>query len=289
MIPLKFIEIEAKSALHELKRRGLPYKYDLNIYRGCSNGCKYCYATSSHKYLENKDFEKDIYIKKNIAQVLDQELSAKGWQKDIINIGGVCDSYQAIEKETELMRDVLKVMIKHKNPVIISTKSDLILRDLDLIDTLAKDTYVNIAFSITSKDNKLASILEPGASTPESRFKALTQVAKTNATTGFHFMPILPFIADDEETLEQLVLWAAEANVDYMLSGMLYLTGGIKKRYFSFIKEKYPQFLDAYKELYPKGGADKKYKSKIHNFLGEMRSKYNVNNSYSKFLPKNKN
>jgi DNA repair photolyase len=284
---MNLIEIESKSALHQLKRRGLPYKYDLNIYRGCSNGCKYCYATSSHKYLGNKDFEKDIYIKKNIAQVLDQELSAKGWHKDIINIGGVCDSYQEIEKETELMRDVLKVMIKHKNPVIISTKSDLILRDMDLIDTLAKDTYVNIAFSITSKDKKLASKLEKGASTPESRFKALSQVAKTNANTGFHFMPILPFVADDDETLEQLVMWAATADVDYMLSGMLYLTGGIKKRYFSFLKKEYPQFLDAYKKLYPQGGANKDYKSKIHNLLGKIRKKYDVNNSYSKFLPKN--
>jgi len=284
---LKFTEIEVKSGLHELKRRGLPYKYDLNIYRGCTNGCKYCYATSSHKYLGNKDFEKDIYVKRNIAQVLDEELCAKGWQKDIINIGGVCDSYQHVEKDTKLMRDVLKVMIKHKNPVIISTKSNLILRDLDLIDNLAKETYVNIAFSITSCDEKLASKLEPGASSPESRFKSLSEVAKTNATTGFHFMPILPFIADDEETLEQLVSWAAEAKVDYMLSGMLYLTGGIKKRYFSFIEKEYPEFLDAYVNLYPKGGADKNYKSKIHNFLGKMRKKYDVNNSYAKFLPKN--
>lgn len=283
---MKLIEIESKSALHQLKRRGLPYKYDLNIYRGCSNGCKYCYAASSHKYLENKDFEKDIYVKTNIAQVLDLELSAEGWEKDIINIGGVCDSYQYAEKSTNLMREVLKVMIKHKNPVIISTKSDLILRDLDLIDNLAKDTYVNIALSITSRDTKLASQLEPGASSPESRFKALAQIAKTNAYTGFHFMPILPFIADDEETLEHLVYWAAEAKVDYMLSGMLYLTGGIKKRYFAFIEDEYPELLDAYKQLYPKGGADKNYKSKIHNFLGEMRAKYNVNNSYSKFLPK---
>lgn len=76
---MKKVEIEAKSALHELKRRGLSYKYDLNIYRGCSNGCKYCQAISSHKYLRNQNFEKDIYVKKNIAQVLDQELSAKGW------------------------------------------------------------------------------------------------------------------------------------------------------------------------------------------------------------------
>lgn len=217
---------------------------------------------------------------------MDKELSAKGWQKDIINIGGVCDSYQQVEEENKLMRDVLKVMIKHKNPVIISTKSDLILRDLDLIDTLAKDTYVNIAFSITSCNPKLASLLEPGASLPENRYKALSEIAKTNANTGFHLMPILPVIADDEETLEQLVFWAAEAKVDYMLSGMLYLTGGIKKRYFSFIKEEYPDLLEAYKKLYPKGGADKTYKSKIHTFLGNMRKKYNVNNNYSKFLPK---
>lgn len=283
---MKAIEIEAKSALHKLKRRGLPYKYDLNIYRGCSHGCKYCYGESSHKYLGNTDFNKEIYVKSNIIEVLERELYSSKWKGDIINIGGVCDSYQSIENNYKLMRDILKLMIKYKNPIIISTKSNLILRDLDLIDELAKHTYVNIALCITSSNDDVSKKVEPGASLPVERFRALSEISKTKANTALHMMPILPFLADDEDTLETLVKWAKESEVDYMLTGMLYLTGGIKKRYLSFIKEDYPKYYVPYCRLYPKGGADKDYKSKIHGFLAEMRKKYNVNNKYSKSLPK---
>ncbi|MGF7059512.1 SPL family radical SAM protein [Brassicibacter mesophilus] len=279
-------EIEAKSALNELKRRGLPYKYDLNIYRGCSNGCKYCYAESSHKYLGSDSFQSEIFVKTNIADELEKTLSSPNWNKDIINIGGVCDSYQGVEKKYKIMRDILKIMIKYKNPIIISTKSDLILRDLDLIDELASYTYVNVALSITSINNDISKKVEPGASLPIDRLKALSEVGTTKAHTGFHLMPILPFLCDDEHSLESMVKWASEAKVDYMLTGMLYLTCGIKKRYLSFINEHYSEYYDRYCKLYPKGGADKIYKSRIHQFLSKMRQKYNVNNQYSKFLPR---
>ncbi len=284
---MKAKEIETKSALHKLKRHGLPYKYDLNIYRGCSHGCKYCYAASSHKYLGNKDFESEIYVKSNIVEVLERELDSANWKGDIINIGGVCDSYQMLEEDYQLMRDVLNLMIRYKNPVIISTKSNLILRDLDLIDELASHVYVNIAICITSCDDNITKNVEPGASSPLDRFKVLCDISKTKAYTGFHLMPILPFLSDSENTLEILVKWAGQAKADYMLTGMLYLTGGIKKRYLSFIKNVYPDYYEQYCKLYPKGGANKKYKNKIHGFLAKMRDKYNVNNNYSKFLPKN--
>ncbi|MTI65374.1 MAG: radical SAM protein [Firmicutes bacterium] len=284
---LGIVENKAKSALHKLKRRSLPYKYDLNVYRGCSHGCKYCYAESSHKYLTKKNFNKDIYVKSNISDILEKELSSPNWNNEIINIGGVCDSYQNIEKDYQLMREILKLMIKYKNPVIISTKSNLILRDLDLIDKLANLTYVNIAMCITSSNSNVSKRVEPGASLPKERYKALCEISKSKAFTGFHLMPILPFLADDKDSLETLVKWASQAKADYMLTGMLYLTGGIKKRYLSFIKDTYPEYLESYSTLYPKGGANKDYKSKIHNFLKSMRNKYNVNNSYSIFLPKN--
>lgn len=277
-------EIYSKSALYKLNRRGLPYKYDLNIYRGCTHNCKYCYAVKSHKYMGSNEFSKDIFVKKNIAELLDQELAAPGWTGNVINIGGVCDSYQHVEKKYQLMRDVLKVMIKYKNPVVISTKSDLIIRDFDLIEELSHSTLVNIAVCITTCDGKISEKVEPGASLPGSRVDVLKELSRTQAYTGFHFMPILPFLSDDNNSLEQLVRWASEAEVSYMLSGFLYLTGGIKKRYLDFIKKEYPDLYTAYLDLYPRGGADKGYKNRVHTYLALMRKKYNVNNNYSSFF-----
>ncbi len=89
---MKYIETQAKSAIYALKKKALPYKYDLNIYRGCAHGCKYCYAPKSHKYVTDKKFDEEIFVKTNIVELLEKDLSNPGYQKDIINIGGVINT-----------------------------------------------------------------------------------------------------------------------------------------------------------------------------------------------------
>lgn len=265
-----------KAALHPLKRRGLPYKYDLNAYMGCEHRCRYCYIKN--------DF--GVVGKANLAEVLDRELSDPSWQGDIINLGGSCDNYQPAEATASLMPAVWEVLIRHQNPVIISTKSDLILRDFELIDKLAASTYVNVAACITATNDQVAAAVEPGAVLPAKRLRVLKEFGPSHAYTGLHVLPILPLLADDEETLETLVGMASEAQVSYMMTGMLYLTGGIKQRYLSFLQAYYPEYYDQYQELYPRGGALPQYKQKVHAYLAAMREKYKVNSSYSKFLPR---
>ncbi len=273
---MKYTESNVKEALHKLNRKGLPYKYDLNLYRGCHHGCKYCYGVKSHQYLGKQNFYKDILVKKNIAEVLDKQLSSPKWKRETINLGGVCDSYQPIEKDQKLMRDVLKVLIKHKNPIVLSTKSDLILRDLDLLDELSHSAKVNVAICMTSVDSLLSQKIEPGASLPRARFNALKTLGQTGVTTGLHVMPIIPILADSHHTLEALVSLAHQAEVDYMLPGILYLSGGIKNRFYDFLALEYPYTLNAYARLYERGSANKHYKSGIHTFIKEMKTKYNV-------------
>ena len=272
----QYNEIEVKQALHPLKRRGLPYNYDLNIYRGCGHNCQYCYAKKSHQYLQSSNLAEEVFVKVNIANLLDRQLSVSTWKGETINLGGVCDSYQPIEATYQLMPEVLKVLIKHKNPIVISTKSDLILRDIALIEELAHHTTVQIAMCITSINDEVSKNVEPGASLPVDRLKALTELSKTKAITGLHTFPILPFLADDEETLETLVRWTAESNASYMMPAMLYMTGGIKKNYMTFIKSIYPKHYADYLRIYQKGSADKEYKSKIHGCIKRMREKYHV-------------
>lgn len=279
------VKMDVQQALHKLNKRGLPYQYDLNIYRGCTHGCKYCYAFQSQSYLRDRGQEEDVFVKANIVEVLERELASPTWKKEIINIGGVCDSYQPCEASYQLMPAILRLMIKYKNPIIISTKSNLILRDLELIDELASHTYVNIPVCITSVNPEISQKVEPGASSPEERFRTLKELGHTRAYTGLHVMPILPLLADDRETLETLARWAHEADVSYMLTGILYLTGGIRKRYLSFIEKEFPEYYDVYVALYPKGSANQEYKGRIHTLFDEMKRKYQVNTSYAIFLP----
>lgn len=276
-------EIICTSALNKLKRK-IPYGWDLNIYRGCSHNCKYCYAIYSHEFIGEQDFSK-VFAKINIAELLDKELSNPKWNREIINIGGVTDSYQIAEEKMKIMPQVLKVLIKHKTPAIISTKSDLILRDFDLIAELSKLTYVNVASTITTMNEDDRKKIEPYGSPSMDRFKMLKEFRKTNASVGLHTMPIIPYITDSYSNIESLCTEARASNVHYMLPGTLYLRGATRKVFFEFIKDQYPDKYENMKILYKTGGADKSYKGKLNDeIVNPLREKYRISNSYIKPL-----
>jgi len=274
-------KITCLSALNKLKRK-IPYGWDLNIYRGCKHECKYCYAIYSHDYLGENNFSK-VFVKTNIVEQLEKELSKKTWEREVVNIGGVTDSYQVAESEYKLMPEIIKILIKYKTPAIISTKSDLILRDYDLIAQLAQITYVNIASTITTTDEKISKNIEPNCSTSEERFNILSEFRKTNASVGLHTMPIIPYLTDTLFNIESLCYEANKANVHYMLPGVMYLRGATRKVFFDFIHDTYPEHYEKLKNLYKKGGADKLYKDKLYKeIVNPMRDKYGISKSYIK-------
>lgn len=305
-----FEEIKVKKALNRIDKSSritLPFHWDLNIYRGCEHGCNYCYAMYSHSYLEEKekfaflegDFEKKsclsseerdcaffqkIYVKTNVAEALEKQLAARSWKKEVINIGGVCDSYQPAEAKYGLMRKVLALMIKYRNPVTISTKSDLILRDYDLLSELAELTSVNVAVTVTTMDEKLSSLLEPFASSPEKRFLVMRAFKSTAAVTGLHMMPILPFLTDSPQNLEQIMSLAAECEVDYALPGILYLRGETRKHFFDFLELNFPELVGPYNKLYAKGGDDRAYKAELYGMLRSLLEKYHLSGDYMKSM-----
>jgi DNA repair photolyase len=289
-------EMQVAKALNKIKatsRITLPFRWDLNIYRGCEHGCHYCYAIYSHSYLEEKGnfshlldrecaFFQIICVKTNIVEALEKQLGAKSWKKEVINIGGVCDSYQPAEANYGLMRKVLALMIEYKNPITISTKSELILRDYDLFLELAELTYANIAVTVTTMDEKLSSILEPAASSPEKRFAVLRAFKNIASSTGLHIMPILPYLTDSPQNLEQILSLAAECKVDYVLPGILYLRGETRKHFFNYLKSNFPEFLDSYHRLYSKSGVDRTYKAELYGTLKLLMEKYNLSGDYMK-------
>lgn len=278
---VNIIEVKTQSGLNKLKRR-IPYGWDLNIYRGCAHNCRYCYAMYSHEYLQDDDFHENIYVKTNIVEKLEEDLRRSSWKREIVNIGGVTDSYQPCEADYKIMPEVLKLLIRYKTPAIISTKSDLVLRDYDLIDELSRLTYINIASTITTTDESIRELIEPGAAPSAKRFAMLKAFRNTNASVGLHVMPIIPFVTDSFENVDSLCSSAAEANVHYMLTGTLYLRGKTRKSFFDFIQTQMPHLLGSLQTLYSKGSAGKDYKDKLYAMVNALRSEYKVSSSYSK-------
>ena len=278
------VTVQCKTAANRVKGR-FPYRWDLNIYRGCEHGCRYCFALYTHNYLENRRagcFFSTIYKKENIAEQLERQLASPAWKGEIINLGGVTDNYQPWEAENGLMKEVLEVLIKYRNPCIISTKSDLILRDYELIDRLSRMTYVNIASTITCVDEKLAAELEPGAVSPDRRFAMLKEFAKTNASTGVHFMPLIPYLTDNTANLEGLYEGAVSCGAKYLLPGYLNLKGPTREAFFEYLFKYRPHLLEPINRLFTEKNAYKEYRIPKYREIRQVAEKYKMPSNYMK-------
>jgi len=267
-------EISAKSALHSIPSGNYPYSWDMNIYRGCSHRCVYCFANYTHSYLNSKNFFDDIFVKTNIAELFEKEIASLSWKTEPICICGVTDCYQPIEETYKIMPKILGSLIKHKNPALIVTKSDLILRDIKLIEELAKLTTINIATTITTMDEALAKHLEPGAPTPEKRMKVLAKMKDIGCETTLLLMPILPRITDSKENLEQIFANAKECCIDNIYSSMLYLRGQTKENVMSFLKDFSQPIFEEYSKIFRKVYAPKQERMAVYHIIKILRKKY---------------
>jgi len=277
---MKVHEITCSNALNKINGR-LPFHWDLNSYRGCTHACQYCYAMYSHRYLGSDNFFTDIYVKTNIVERLEAVLSKPNWQKPIINIGGITDSYQPLEQQYQLMPEILKLCIKYQNPVIISTKSDLILRDIELIAALAEITYVNIACTVTCMNENIRQKLEPNSASSLQRLEVLTKFRSTKASIGLHVMPIIPYLTDDHDNIDSLFSSAAKINVDYVLPGILYLRGNTRDHFLNFMQVNFPDIYPKLRYLYEHKEVKSQYKQNIYSMINQLRDQYQLPYDYS--------
>ncbi len=191
----------ARSVITRNQSPDIPFDQSLNPYRGCEHGCSYCFARPSHAYLDlspGLDFETKIYAKTNAPEVLRRELSKRGYQPSPISLGINTDAYQPAERRLQLTRRILEVLAETKHPVSLITKNALIERDLDLLAPMARERLVHVYLSITTLDNSLSSRLEPRASAPHSRLKAVKRLSEAGVPVGVMFAPVIPWVNDHE-------------------------------------------------------------------------------------------
>jgi len=237
--------IEAKSILSKLKTKDTWFgiTYNMNLYRGCQHGCIYC-DTRSECYGIN-DISV-ISIKKNALDLLTKELPAKKRNKATIGTGSMNDPYMPIEKELQLTRKALQIIVEQKFPVHVITKSNLVERDADILQDISK-TYSAVSFTITTADDSLSQKIETHAPPTSERFKAMKLLAEKGIYTGITLMPILPFINDTKENITTIVKQAHDSGASYILPmfGLTLRKGsreyfyGTLDKYFAGFKEKY--------------------------------------------------
>lgn len=177
------------------------FMYGLNSYRGCEHGCAYCFARPYHEYLgwsSGLDFETKIMVKLRAPELLRRELSAKRWQPQPIAMSGVTDCYQPAERQFKLTRACLEVCAELRHPIFIITKNALVTRDLDVLAELARYQCIAVHVSVTTLDADLAGRMEPRASRPQARLRAIEELARAGVPVGVMVAPVIPGLTDHE-------------------------------------------------------------------------------------------
>jgi len=224
--------------------------------------------------MNSSNFFDEIYVKKNIVECFEKQISSKRWKRTTVNIGGVTDSYQPAEKQYKIMPEILKLCIKYKVPISLSTKSKLILRDFDLFAELAAVVPVDIACTITTVNENIRKLIEPNASSIKDRFNNLKEFSKTNVNTGIFIMPIIPELTDSYENLNALFKTAKENKVNYAITSVLNLRGETKTNFFNFVKGKLPHLYNKIKAHYKGSYADSAYKKHLYCILNKIENLY---------------
>ena len=285
---VEYFELPTRRFLNRTSER-MPFQWTINPYRGCEFGCVYCYARYTHEFMELDGvaaFERKIFAKQFVAASLAAELR-KISRKDWIAIGTATDPYQPAEKRFEVTRDILKVFAAGRGRRLsVTTKSDMVLRDLDLFQEIARANVFHVNFTLTTMDEKLARLLEPRAPRPELRLAAARQLAEAGIQVGVFPNPIMPLLTDSEESLDAVGRAAAEAGATFLGGGPLFLKPCAKQVFLPFVERHFPRLAPEYARLYRTGAFLRgESAERIRERLNRVRGRHGLRDSPIEYTP----
>lgn len=275
------IEIRAKSILNQVPGAShVPFEWTINPYRGCAHACRYCFARSTHNYLDldsGYDFDSKIVVKVNAGNLLRKELASPRWTGAPIAMGTNTDPYQRAEGQYQLMREILSALRDRANPFSILTKGTLILRDIDLITQAAEVTAVSIAVSIGSIDEGIWRAVEPGTPAPLRRLDVVRRFADAGVGCSVLMAPILPGLTDSDERIEETVAALADAGAASITPLVLHLRPGAREWYREWLRVEHPDLLSMYARLYGDGAyVPKSYQREVLAKVREAKRRHGV-------------
>jgi DNA repair photolyase len=246
-------EVRAKSILTRAPA-GM-FEWTMSLYRGCTVGCRYCYARRRHPHLgfdAGLDFDTQIVVKVNAAELLRRELTAG--RSGRIAVGANADCYQRVEGRYRLMPGVLAALTEHRASFVVATKNTMVLRDKDLLARAAEVAPVTVAVSISTLDRELAAAIEPGAPPPDKRIELCLSLASAGVPTAVMLAPIVPFLSDSPAGLRAAVRAAADVGATYLDADVLNLRPGAREWFLTWLADHHPGLVPRYRALYA-GGA----------------------------------
>jgi DNA repair photolyase len=278
---VEYFTLAAKSLLNRcVSNRNLPFTWTINPYRGCEFACKYCYARYTHEFMEMRDgagFERKIYVKQHTAELLRRELR-RVKPGESISLGTATDPYQPAERRYEITRGILEEFARHRGFGLgIVTKSNLIVRDLDLLREVSRNNALSIHITVTTLNVELARILEPRAPRPDLRIDAVRKLTEAGLTVGVSCSPVLPGITDAPGDLEAIVRAAATAGARHIFAGPLFLKPCSAAVFLPFLEQTFPHLVENYREHYrDRSFLPPSYGKRVAQLIASFRQKYGI-------------
>jgi DNA repair photolyase len=283
----EYFLLPVKSILNRCESNRVPFEWTINPYRGCEFACKYCYARYTHEYMEidGGEFEKKIFVKQDAAGLLARDVTQKysyeskasGYtQAEHIAIGTATDPYQPAEREYGVTRACLEELAKRGGlSISIITKSDQVVRDIDLLKAIAAKSALSVNITVTTLKPRLARLLEPRAPRPDLRLAAVKKLREAGINVGVSASPLVPGITDGAGELEAVAEAAKLAGAQWFFSGVLFLMPASARTFLPFIQAKFPKLAKQYQEWYGKNGyAPEDYRKQISERVLRIRQKY---------------
>jgi DNA repair photolyase len=278
---VEYFTIESKSLLNRcVSGRAMPFEWTINPYRGCEFACKYCYARYTHEFMEMRDgvdFERKIYVKQHAAGLLRHELR-RVKPGESIALGTATDPYQPAERRYEVTRGILEEFSRHRGYELgIVTKSNLVVRDLDQLQAVARSNKLSVHITITTLDIELARILEPRAPRPDLRMDAVRTLAQAGLRVGVSCSPVVPGITDSPKDLEAVIRAAAKAGADYVFANPLFLKPCSAAVFLPFLEQSFPHLAENYRQRYHnRAFLPAAYGKRLSDLVAHLRQKYKL-------------
>ncbi len=284
---VEYFTLPVRSLLNRCTGVRMPFTWTINPYRGCEFACKYCYARYTHEFMEMKDgvdFEQKIFVKQHAADLLRQELHHVKPGEEIA-LGTATDPYQPAERRFEVTLAILQELARHRGLEIgIVTKSNLILRDVDVLQQIAKNNRLFVNITITTLKVELARILEPRAPRPDLRLEAVRELNQAGLNAGVICAPVLPGITDSPRDLEALVRATAKASGKYIFANSLFLKPCSTAVFLPFLEKEFPQLVESYRRRYnDRAFLPASYRKPLSQLMKGLREKYGISNLYDRY------
>ena len=278
---VRFHEVRAKSALNKVPTRSaMPFPWTVNPYRGCSHACVYCFARNTHTYLDldsGEDFDRELVVKVNIADVLRAEVSRPSWRREHVALGTNTDPYQRAEGRYRLMPGIVEALADSGTHLSILTKGTLLRRDLPLLRTAADAVPVDLAMSIAVYDDALQDSLEPGTPTTAARLATVRAAADLGFRVRVFLMPVLPYLTDSTDRLDDALRRIKDAGADSVVYGALHLRPGAREWFFRWLDEHRPDLRSAYEGMYARSAyAPRAYRRMLAQRLGPLLQRWGL-------------